>query len=141
MNTSLQEKILSISKALSNVSECSKKHFTFLCYQNKIISIGINSKKTHPKAKKLGYRFDCMHSELVAIANYNGNTPYNRIVLINTRINRFNLFGFSRPCNKCLPWLLASNFKRIYYTDDFGNFIRLGGKDDELACGLHSAKQ
>ena len=79
-------------------------------------SIGTNVFKTHPKAKRLGYRYDEMHSELDALLK----APQRKnLHLYNFRFNRFGEMRISRPCKLCMPWCIAI-FDKIYFTTPEG---------------------
>jgi hypothetical protein len=72
--------------------------------------------KTHPLARKYGYLFDEMHSELDAFRKC-GNKQ--GLELWNFRFNRFGQERISRPCTKCLPWCIEV-FDCIHYTTGDG---------------------
>ena len=99
-----------------------KKHVSIIIRKNEIVSIGTNNFRTHPMAKKLGYRFDEVHSELDALLRYKG--PKDNLKLINYRFNRFGNMRMSKPCCKCLPWCLAL-FDELWYSTDSG-IMKLG---------------
>ena len=94
-----------------------KKHVSLIVRKNEIVSVGTNTFRTHPMAKKHGYMFDEVHSELDALLRYNGSMD--GLKLVNFRFNRFEDMRMSRPCCKCLPWCEAI-FKEIWYTTNEG---------------------
>lgn len=98
-----------------------KKHTSLIIRRGKIVSVGTNKFRTHPLAKKYGYRFDEVHSELDALLRYNG--PKDGLILVNARFNRFREMRFSRPCANCLKWCLAI-FYEVWYSTD-GGFVQL----------------
>ena len=98
-----------------------KKHTSIILRKNEIVSVGTNIFRTHPMAKKLGYRFDEVHSELDALLRYKG--PKDNLTLINYRFNRFGDMRMSKPCRKCTPWCVGL-FDKIWYTTNDG-FINL----------------
>lgn len=101
-----------------------KKHVSIIIRKNEIVSIGTNHFRTHPQAKRYGYRFDEVHSELDALLKYKGLKDNLR--LINFRFNRFEEMRLSKPCCKCLPWCVAI-FNDIWYTTNEGlNRLDLG---------------
>ena len=57
---------LPVAKPLSMAMERQKKHISLVVYKKKIIAVGQNIFKTHPKTIELGYRYGEMHSELDA---------------------------------------------------------------------------
>ena len=102
-----------------------KKHVSVIVRKNDIVSVGTNNFRTHPLAKKYGYRFDEVHSELDALLRYRG--PKDNLKLINFRYNRFGDMRMSKPCCNCLPWCLAI-FDEIWYTTNSG-LVNLGERD------------
>lgn len=97
--------------------ERKKKHVSMIVRKGVIESFGINQFKTHPLAKKYGYRYDEVHSELDAFLKYKG--PRDNLVLINFRFNRYKEMRMSRPCKLCVPWCDAI-FDEIYHTTEDG---------------------
>lgn len=109
------------------------RHFSFIFDRSKLLSIGLNSKKTHPKNLKFSYlnkKKDVIsdqigtHSELSAILRLE-NENYKKLTLINTRINQKNQFDFSKPCEGCCQMILNFGIKDIYYTNKEGKFIKM----------------
>ena len=94
-----------------------KKHVSVLVRKNEVVSVGTNNFRTHPLAKKLGYRFEEVHSELDALLRYKG--PKDNLKLLNFRFNRFKDMRMSKPCCKCLPWCVAL-FEEIWYSTNMG---------------------
>jgi len=94
-----------------------KKHVSIIVRKNEIVSVGTNNFRTHPEAKKCGYFFDEVHSELDALLRYKGQKD--NLKLINFRFNRFGDMRMSKPCCKCLPWCV-SVFDKIWYTTNNG---------------------
>ena len=94
-----------------------KKHTSLIVRKGTVVSIGTNENRTHPLAKKYGYRYDEVHSELDALLRYRG--PKNNLVLVNYRMNRFGDMRMSKPCSKCMAWC-AAIFDKIYYTTSKG---------------------
>ena len=93
-------KIVEISYALINKHQADLRcrHFSFILDRNRIISIGLNSLKTHPLNLKYKYvnknnqsisNIVGTHSELSAVIKL-GKEDCSKLTLINTRINRNN---------------------------------------------------
>lgn len=94
-----------------------KRHCSIILRKGRVISVGTNLLKTHPMAKKYGYLFDELHSELDAYRKCEDDRS--GLELWNFRFNRFGNERLSRPCPKCLPWCVEV-FDRIYYTTGNG---------------------
>ena len=111
------EKLTNIALPVSLEIPRPKKHVSIIIRKNEIVSIGTNNFRTHPKAKKYGYFFDEVHSELDALLRYRG--PKDNLKLVNFRFNRFGNMRMSKPCCKCLPWCIAL-FDNIWYSTNIG---------------------
>ena len=125
-------KIIEVSYALINKhnADLRCRHFSFIMDRNKIISIGLNNPKTHPKNLKYNYTNKLnqkisdivgTHSELNAVIKL-GEEDCSGLTLVNTRINRNNKLDFSAPCNGCLDMINQLSFKRFYYSNSIGKF-------------------
>lgn len=96
-----------------------KKHISMIFHKNRLLSVGGNHFKTHPEAKKIGYAYCEMHSELDAFRKLTIPMRGLKLTLVNVRYNRFRELRMSKPCSLCTPWCLEV-FDNIYYTDDNG---------------------
>jgi len=111
------EKLVEVALPIATGLARPKKHVSLILRKKKIVSIGTNDNRTHPQAKKLGYRFAEVHSELDALLRYKGSRD--GLSIINFRYNRFGDMRMSKPCCKCLPWCIAL-FDDIWYTTNSG---------------------
>lgn len=99
------------------------RHVSFLVCRNKIQSIGLNSYiKTHTKAAQFGHFGANIHSELGAIVNAPKNLDINRMTLYNIRIKTNGIVSLAAPCSCCTKLILAYNIRRVYYTNNSGDF-------------------
>jgi hypothetical protein len=89
-------------------------HVSLIVKGSKILGLGINRRKTHPLAKKYGYRNYELHSELDALLKVPKQMRKN-LILINFRFGPMGDMKLSKPCPKCLPWCMET-FKEIYYS-------------------------
>jgi deoxycytidylate deaminase len=128
-------KIVEVSYALINKhnADLRCRHFSFVLDKNKIVSIGLNSLKTHPKNLKYNYVNKLnenisdivgTHSELSAVIKL-GEEDCSGLTLVNTRINRNDELDFSAPCSGCCDMIKQLNFKNIYFSNNMGFFDRL----------------
>lgn len=116
MENKFLSKLITIAKPISMDLERSKKHVSIIVSKGEILSIGTNEFKTHPAAKKIGYRYDEMHSELSALIRC---SERKNLHLYNFRFNRFGEMRLARPCCLCLPWCKAV-FKTIHHSTTSG---------------------
>ena len=111
-------------------------HLSFIIYKGRIISIGQNSKKTHPtnlKNKKINreginispIKGTC--SELAAIKRLKAltNIPTEKCQLINIRVNKNNQIRMSKPCVSCNSLLSYHSFQSVWFSDENGEFKQL----------------
>lgn len=128
-------KIIEISYALINKhnADLRCRHFSFILDRNRIISIGLNSPKTHPLNLKYNYvnknnqkisDIVGTHSELSAVIKL-GEEDCSGLTLVNTRINRNNQLDFSAPCSGCCDMINQLNFKNVYFSNIQGKFDKL----------------
>tara|TARA_R100001082_G_scaffold81061_1_gene48051 strand:+ start:3698 stop:4084 length:387 start_codon:yes stop_codon:yes gene_type:complete len=110
-------KCIRVAFPVSQEIQRSKKHVSLIVRKNEIVSVGTNNFRTHPMAKKFGYRFEEVHSELDALLRYRG--PKDNLTLVNFRYNRFGDMRISKPCSKCLPWCV-SLFDNIWHSTNEG---------------------
>lgn len=126
------EKYIEISKGLMpNNFQNKTFHTTFIVKKNKIIKIGINSYKTHPRNLRYNHRgkdngadirmYVAIHSELSAILKY-GKDDCSDCIFVNVRIDKNGQPNIAKPCCGCSDLLNQVGYKRIYYTDSLGNF-------------------
>jgi len=128
-------KIIEVSFALINKhnADLRCRHFSFILDRNRIISIGLNSLKTHPLNLKYNYvnknnqsisDIVGTHAELSAVIKL-GEEDCSGLTLVNTRINRNNQLDFSAPCSGCCDMINQLNFKNVYFSNAQGKFDKL----------------
>lgn len=100
-------------------------HCAFIFRKNKILSIGLNSEKSHTLTKKFAYhKLAKCHAELKA-AIRGGLDDYSDYNLAVLRIDRNNNLNNSKCCSGCFSMAKQLNFKNIYYTDKNGSWNNL----------------
>lgn len=110
------EKCKVIAVNLAFVPKQRTKHFSFLVRKNTIISVGWNnSYKTHPIAKKFGYRFNSIHSELACLINAN-TIDFSQYKLVNFRLDNELILKNSKPCEICEKLLFHYGISEVFYT-------------------------
>lgn len=123
LNDSLLKRLLILTDKLYKRSNLRCKHVTFILYKNKIISIGINHKKTDTFAHENGYKYPYKHSEMAAIKKiFKFKLNKSKLILINIRKNKKNIL-YSAPCKNCKNLISAYGIKNVYYSinnEEFG---------------------
>lgn len=125
------KKYIEISKALvPNPDTFKTFHTTFIVRKGRIQKIGINQSRTHPRNLDYNYvgkdgtdirTMVGTHSELSAILKY-GKEDCSDCVFINVRIDKNSNPTMAMPCIGCQDILKQVNYKRVYYTDENGQF-------------------
>jgi deoxycytidylate deaminase len=97
-------------------------HVAFLVKKNKILHIGINSNKSHPRILDYEYKKYAgtkTHAELSAVLR-SGREDLSDFELISVRINLRGNFAMAKPCSGCQSLLEQVGIKRVYYTNVAG---------------------
>ena len=89
-------------------------HCALIANKRRIISVGVNQTKTHPKTTN---RYNCLHAEIDAIIgvaekDLRGATMY---VARAGGTNR-ETAHMSRPCGHCETAILRAGIRHVYYT-------------------------
>ena len=120
MNCKMVVKCLKIAKELNRETEASTSHYSFLVRKNSINSMGYNlTKKTHPIAHKLNYRYPTRHSELNCILNFSGK-ELKDFYMINYRFDKMGNLAMSKPCCSCQRLLKDYNVAKVIYSSGYG---------------------
>jgi deoxycytidylate deaminase len=109
-------------------------HVSFVLLKNRLVAVGVNSRKTHPinlKNPKIGkegynvspYKYTC--SELNAFVKLRNmtNVSFHRCTLVNFRVMRTGELGLACPCQSCKSLISYLNLKAVLYTDQDGNLV------------------
>ena len=99
------------------------RHVSIIFNKNAPVAIASNTPRTHPLARKLGYYFDELHSELAAYLSIRHFDTTN-MCLVNFRFNNSGVLKLSRPCKRCIQWCPLT-FGEIWYSNNDGGFERL----------------
>ena len=129
-------KTLELARALYPTEERAVRNFhvSAIWRRNQLLSVGVNNGKTHtrnarnPKHNREGIdisseKFSC--SEIVAmlkLGKMRYTLDFSKCILVNARITRENKIGNSRCCESCRSLVNFLGFKRVYYTNNAGEF-------------------
>jgi deoxycytidylate deaminase len=118
-----RNRLIDVSRELIHLPPTRHKHFSFLLFKKKIVSIGWNNGfKSHPIANRYGHRFDCIHSELSCLINC--NTDLNKLILVNIRLMSDGTLGRAFPCRHCNNMLLDYGFDHVICSDYNNRFYK-----------------
>jgi len=104
-----------------------------IVYRNRIISVGLNSMKSHPMAAKYGKNQHAifLHAEVAAIKNALreiGVDDFSKCDIYITRVKKEKPFtkkfvwGLAKPCAGCERAIAEFGLKRVIYTCDDGKY-------------------
>ena len=101
------------------------QHFSFILNKSKILSIGINDyKKTHPKTKEFNYHPNAkVHSEMAASLRLGLDCA--GLTIVNIRIDKQNKITNSCPCSGCQDLIKSLKFRCVYYSNEYGQFVKM----------------
>jgi len=109
--------VLNLAKRKLRENKCPFKHISVITHKGIILCYGMNSVKTHPSANG---QYRATHSELSAILKMKKtNIDLSKTILYNVRIGSSGIL-LSRPCQFCAKLIYAANFKKVYYSNNFG---------------------
>lgn len=138
MNEATINKAIEIAYAICpenriNNGSLRSSHVACLVKQDKIVKIGWNKNRTHPKTKKFPYvnyrysKFDVgIHAELDVVlkAGVDDLSKYSIVVL---RVDGNGKLNSSRPCRGCMSVLQQVGIAEIYYSDATGKVTKENG--------------
>ena len=133
MLTNRDKRFFEITRLISYTSEYKRiKIGAIVVKKNKIISVGVNSYKTHPIQRRYNiFRFNIfttdtahtLHAEIQALVNIPYGTELSDLTLYTYRENRDGKLAKSRPCPSCMNLIKDIGIKKICYTTDEGYAI------------------
>jgi len=116
----MKTRFFDLARRAARHSNCSYLMGAVVVQKNRIVSLGCNKDKTHPRSKT---PWHTIHAELDAVLY----VPYDRLYhadLYIVRITRNGSYSMSRPCSYCWNLLQSVNIKHVYYTDREGRFCK-----------------
>lgn len=106
--------------------------FSFAFHRSRLIAVGRNQDKTHPLNLVNVLRFNTgeIHRNKLTCAELNlcqklkrtTNIPFNRITVVNIRLDKNRNIRMSRCCGSCQSLFGYLQPKAVYFTNDFGQF-------------------
>lgn len=127
MNSKILKRTIDIAKAMCPLNlehRCS--HMAFLIKCGKIVHIGTNSCKSHPKTLEYAYKnhqLVGLHAELnVCMKSGKENLKdYSMVVL---RVDRTGKLNNSRPCCGCQSVIKQFNVGEVWYSNSHGEIVK-----------------
>lgn len=104
-------KYFTLAQQMAANASHSMKHGAVLVKKGKVISVGFNKVKTHPKSP---HPFNQIHAEVDAIFNSRTNLKGTELYIY--RETKDGLPAMSKPCAHCQKLINSVGIKRIYYS-------------------------
>jgi len=124
-------KYFNLAKQKANLSDFDRIHIGCIAVNNnKILSTGFNSKKTHPlqahydqfRDPENNSNYDhSLHAEMSClIPLWNKNINWKKVDLYIYRIRKDIGLGLAYPCKSCITAIKDLGIKNVYYTTNNG---------------------
>lgn len=108
--------------------------FSYAWYKGRVIAMGRNSAKTHPVNLRnpLTFSDGKIHSEKGSCAEWGlcrklvsrTNIPFDKIKVVNVRLDKARNVKNSRPCSSCSGLFRFFAPKEVWFSNNFGEFER-----------------
>lgn len=131
-NIHMKDKHLEMLQLAAEVAQNSQEHYkvaAIIVHRNKVVSVGINSRKTDPFQAKFNKHYNPLkihkHAEIAAIKQsirHLGDGDYRRATIYVARIKRIDYtkngwaWGLAKPCEGCQGAIDEFEIGRIVYT-------------------------
>lgn len=112
-------KFLPLAIKLANKSSHHYKHSAILIKRNRVLDVGINQEKTHPRAKSYYNNFR-LHAEQHCLMG-NKLEEVKNSDMLTVRIDWNGQLKCGRPCHVCFPLIAEYGIRRIIYSTNEGN--------------------
>ncbi len=113
-----QVRLMDIARKVSKTGDYKFRHGTVIAKGSRVLGLGINSTKTHPKSNS---RFKTVHSEHQALINA-GLTEIQGATAFVYRETRDGTVAMSKPCSSCAKLLKEAGIKKVYFSTDIFPF-------------------
>ena len=127
VKTKFQNKLIQLAKQY--VHKCSpfnkSLHATIICHGEFPIVYGVNQGYAHWETC-LDYSLYSRHSEADAVRRFKRNNLIGKLEecdVYNVRVARDGSIKNSRPCQRCQNLLKKFSPRRVYYTNEEGDFV------------------
>jgi deoxycytidylate deaminase len=101
------------------------RHYAFILNKKRILSIGCNSLKSHPKLLQYGYRPHAgVHAELSALIR-SDSVLHSNNKLVTFRFDKSGNLNNGKPCIFCQRALNDAGMKEVWYSCKKGRINRL----------------
>ena len=120
-------KKMALAVAISPSNGKRNKHVAFIVKGGRIISVGINSERSHPLAKRLkqAKESESKCAELNAclklgLGHRDGLPDFSGLIMVVVRVLKCGSLGMSKPCVGCQSLIRQCGFRRVYWSNEKG---------------------
>jgi deoxycytidylate deaminase len=106
-------------------------HIAWIMRKDRVVSIGVNSYRTHPIAKRLKIKklAEGQCAELnaclkVGLSHRDGLPDFSRLDMLVVKINKDGSFGNSLPCAGCRELIRQCGFRKVWYSSSEGEITQ-----------------
>lgn len=129
------KKALDLTKSVQRTPNCRNFHVSIIFDKKKVLAIGVNNKKTHPrnlknpKATPEGVdvsreKYSCSELNAFIKLKNKSNIKFSKCTLLNVRLLRDGSFGNAKPCQSCESLIRYLGFKEVYFTNENGEIVK-----------------
>jgi len=95
------------------------QHCALIVRKNRVLSIGVNQRKTHPKMRRLAWgknrHRNFLHAEISALIGASPEALKNATLYV-ARVTRAGNLANSKPCSLCRQAILSTKIKHVVFT-------------------------
>lgn len=112
---------------LSHTPDKRCRHVAFIYKGKKLLSVGVNSNKTHPLSKKKFSSSQCAElNACLRLGLKRRHLPdFGDLTMIVVRLGGDGELAMSKPCPFCQDLMRQCGFKRVYFSDTSGELQQL----------------
>jgi deoxycytidylate deaminase len=107
-----QLRLMDIARKVSKTVDYKFRHGTVIAKGSRVLGLGVNSNKTHPKSTS---RFKTVHSEHQALIN-SGLSEIQGATAYVYRETRDGVPAMSKPCSSCTKLLKDAGVRKVYFS-------------------------
>lgn len=105
---------------IAKTSTCRQKHGAIVANGKRVHSVGVNSFRSHPNVVSDPKADASWHAEVAAIRGMRG-IPTGMTLYV-ARVGKAGLPVLSKPCPRCMSFMIANGISRVVYTADGGGY-------------------
>lgn len=113
----MKKRFMELARKLSHTSEHKFKHGSVVVRGNRVISMGVNTVKTHTKSP---HPYKTLHAEASAILQAGLHNLQGADIYV-YRETKNGCYAESKPCKFCQELIEKVGIRRVWHTTEDGN--------------------